>query len=246
MNKMKNFLLPLICIFVVASFGCAGKSSATNKKEVFIKDNYRTTKDGDVLIDDRDFERIQEPIATTKAGFEEPSKPSIDNSQVNMMVDGFGNKTETRVFVDHPLLQRVVVRTNGTGQKKAFVYGHNGDVNSLPNNIMDNAMTASANDLAKSAGIFNGRNPENEPYFLAILRPQPEETLLPLAGYEFPVITNIIQQSEPEKPADVIKQIFPPAEPPPTPMAKPTATPAPPKNYQSEINKILLQSVEEK
>lgn len=239
---MKNFLLPIICIFVIASFGCAGKSSAAIKNEVFIKDNYRTTKDGDVLVDDRDFEHSQEPIATTKAGFEEPSKSSTDNSQVNMMVDGFGNKTETRIFVDHPLLQRVVVRTNANGQKKAFVYGNNGDVNSLPEHLMNNAMTASANDLAKSAGIFDGRNPENEPYFLAILRTKPEETPLPLTSYEFPVIANIIQQSEPEEPADVSKQITPSAE--PTPMATPA--PTSPKDYQLEINKILLQSNKKK
>lgn len=63
---MKNYLFLINCIFVVASLGCVGKSGAAIKKEVFIKDNYRTTKDGEMLIDDRDFEHSQEPVEMVK------------------------------------------------------------------------------------------------------------------------------------------------------------------------------------
>ncbi len=209
MNKC--FLL-IICIFMVASCSRIEKLSKLNKKEVFIKENYRTTKEGELLVDDRDFEQIQKPIATSRAGVQEKPTSSTDNSQINTMIDGFGNKTETRIFSDHPLLQRLVVRTAVNGQKKVFVYGKNGDVKKLPIDMLDKAMNASANELAKSAGIFMGRDPGNDSYTLALLRTKSAEKTLPPADNKFPVTTNLNEQNQSEKSVPVSSEIPKPNE----------------------------------
>lgn len=229
---MQRLLITIISIFIAASCSDGGKSGTANKKEIFIKDDYRTTKNGELLIDDRDFQHAQKPIATSRVGSQDTPKPIADNSQISTMIDGFGNKTETRIFVNHPLLQRIVVRTFAGGRKKVFVYGNNGDVNGLPTNIINKAMTASANELANSAGISNKRDSQNEPFFLTILQAKSEETLLPLPSYQFPVIANITEQNQPEESAPVSRQI---------PMSTAQKQPKE-KNYQAEINRILLQN----
>ena len=239
---MKKLLLIIICCFIATSCSVSDRLSRVNKKEVFINDNYRTTKEGDILIDDRDFEHSQTPIFTSRAGFQETPKSSTDNSQISVMIDGFGNKTETRLFSNHPLLQRIVVRTFVNGQKKVFVYGNNGDVKHLPPNMMDKVMTASANTLAKSAGIFNGRDSESEPYFLATLRSQTAKTPVPLPGDKFSVVENVSEQTQENIPKQTRKEDSTAVN----QQNSVSAEPEPKKDYQSEINKILLQTTRKK
>lgn len=230
---MKKILIIAVFVFIAAS--CSGdtdKSVAGDRKEVFVKDNYRTTKNGELLVDDRDFQHAQKPVATSRAVSKEKPKPAADNSQISTMFDGFGNKTETRVFSNHPLLQRIVVRTSTNGHKKVFVYGNNGDVNGLAAGLHYRALTASANELAKSVGLLNGRDRESQPYFLQFLRPEPEEARLILPDLQSPVKTNSTEQKQTEEPVSSIRQ---------TPLSA-GQTPAIEKNHQAEINRILLQT----
>ena len=220
------------------SCSCASKSAKSKQKEISISDNYQKTKDGEIIVDDRDFDRNQPQIAMTKESTQEKPQTGSDGSEIQAMTDGFGNRIETRVFQAHPLLQRIVLRTFADGRKKVFVYGQNGEVNNLPEEMSDKSMAAPADELAQSAGIYTGRDENNVPYFLRQLQQKQQETLVPT--YEFP-----IQTSAPEQiPGEVQTAQTPPfAEPvieQKTAIQAPKSTPE--KNYQAELNKILLQS----
>ena len=109
-------------------------------------------------------------------------------------------------YVLLPFLFFVISSAGVNGQKKVFVYGNNGDVKYLPPNMMDKVMTAPANTLAKSAGIFNGRDSESEPYFLATLRSQTAKTLMPLPGDTFSVVENVSEQTQENIPKQTRKE----------------------------------------
>lgn len=227
-----------ILFFVGLSCSCAGNSATSKHREVTLDNNYRTTKDGATMVDDRDFDHNQRRIETTGQSVQETPQLAADDSQIKTMIDGFGNRIETRMFVNHPLLQRIILRTFTNGQKKAFVYGQNGDVNDLPDEMQDKAMNGSANELAKAAGILTGRDANNLPYFLQMLREKAVETLLPT--YQFPTQSNITEPLPPEIRTEETAPIVAPIV-----EQKPIIVeqkPTPKRNYQADINKILLQS----
>lgn len=235
--KIKKCLAFAISLFLFAACSGANKS---NQKEISLNDDYRKTRDGAIIIDDRDLDRNQQPIATTKESTQDAPQTGSDGSLIQAMTDGFGNRVETRIFEDHPLVRRIVLRTFVNGQKKGFVYGQNGDVNELPEEMSGNSMAAPADKLAKSAGILTGRDENNLPYFIQRLR-QPLETLMP--AYEFPMQTIVAEQIPAEVQTAETAPIAPIAEPvieqkPLVQESKPTAE----RNYQADINKILLQS----
>jgi hypothetical protein len=90
-------------------------------------------------------------------GAQEQTKILDDNSRLNTMYDGFGNKTEARCFNNHPRLTCIVLTSALNGQRKVHVYGQNGDIKELPENLLDKVTTASAEELANMAGIYATR-----------------------------------------------------------------------------------------
>ena len=87
----------------------------------------------------------------------EETKVLDDNSKLDIMYDGFGNKTEARCFVNHPRLTCVVLSSAVSGQRKVLVYGQNGDIKELPEILLDKVTTASGDEIANSAGIYAAR-----------------------------------------------------------------------------------------
>jgi len=101
-----------------------------------------------------------EPMVTTaEPSTQDTPKMGTFGSEIRAMTDGFGDRTETRTFWDHPLIQRLILRTSKDGQKMGFVYGLNGDVKLLPADALDKAITLSPDLLAKAAGITEGKRP---------------------------------------------------------------------------------------
>jgi len=158
--------------FVVFFASCAGEKHSednfSKKNEVVFRDKYTTTKDGEIIIDGTDSEGIIAPIITSQKSLKELPKTALDGSQINTMYDAFGNKTEIRTFTNNLLVQSVIARTSADGRRQIFVYGQNGEVRNLPENLYNRVSTASGNFLANSAGIFTGRK-------ISVL-PTPEES----------------------------------------------------------------------
>lgn len=243
----------LIFVIVLAAGGfalvsCAGGSASKNSQnEVSISDNYRQTKDGAIIIDDRDLTAEPQIVAATvEAPQNEVQRLTGDNSQISAMYDGFGNKVETRIFIDNPLLQRVVVSTFASGERKGVVYAQNGAINDLPEDLLDKSMSGSADELARSVGVFRPRDESDQPFFLRKTLPETATDSL-ITAYQYPGMTPPVNSILPE----TATQTAPPAadtanaNTPPAAEQKPAAAqpkPAPETNYQAEMNRILLES----
>lgn len=218
----------LVIIFSVFCFSCSPTRSG-GLKQIAISD-YQTDRTGAVIIDDRALDYNQKQIGTTAQSTEESAKRNGDSSLIKTMIDGFGNKIETRIFNDHPLLHRIIIRTFVNGRKAAFVYGQNGDVNDLPVEMHNQAMNASADELAKSAGIFTGRDLNDLPDFLQITTQKSiSEDFLPLP---VETVSNPLPKVnlEEEESAPIIEK---------SPVAD-ANTKEKFADYQSEINKMSL------
>ncbi|HXG85595.1 MAG TPA: hypothetical protein VNI84_16345, partial [Pyrinomonadaceae bacterium] len=128
---------------------------------------------------------------------------------ISTTFDRYGNRTETRTFDNNPRLAFIILRTSLKGKKQVFVYGQNGDVKSLPENMLDKILTATANDLAAAAGISEGRA-QSQTFV------QSTQPLKTMPSYKFPVQMPLPQLTPPEtveitapKPVETLK---PPTE----------------------------------
>jgi hypothetical protein len=184
--KKGFYLLLLIPVFLWASCSLVSQEKELiRQREIKINDKNIKSKDGEVIIDGTTFEANELPTITSRKSSKEESKTAADGSQINTMFDGFGNKTEIRAFPDNLLVQCIISRTFADGRKQIFVYGQNGEVKILPEDMSDRVLSSSGNDLARSAGIFTGRKPRTVP--------------TPLQNTELPPTTVPTQQSEIEK-----------------------------------------------
>ena len=68
----------------------------------------------------------------------------------------------TEFFNNHPRLTCVVLSSAVNGQRKVLVYGQNGDIKELPENLLDKVTTASGDEIANSAGIYAARQQKTQ------------------------------------------------------------------------------------
>jgi len=150
----------LIIVLVALSVSCSSeKSVATNteKPEVVIEDGYKTTGEGELVIEDKDLKHIQEAVVTSKENSQQNNIVAYDGSKISVMLDGFGNKSETRYFDNDPKLQMILLRTAANGERQAFVYGQNGEVKDVPPAMLDKVMSLPAAELAQAANIYESK-----------------------------------------------------------------------------------------
>jgi major membrane immunogen (membrane-anchored lipoprotein) len=134
-----------------SSFESSGSSAA--QEEVVFDDAHKPSTDNEIIIDDKTFQSKEITTADRRQSSPAVTQTAKDGSQISVMYDNFGNKTETRTF-NNTVLKFVILRTSADGSRQTFVYGQNGDVKSLPENMLDKVMTAPLNELASSAGIY--------------------------------------------------------------------------------------------
>jgi len=193
MNKKVYFLAIVLLSSLVS---CSTFNRSDKSEEVIFDDGYKTAANGEVVIDDTTFNNKENPIAHSRKSSQEMTQITKDGLQINVMYDSYGNKTETRTFNAHPLLKFILLRTAVDGSRQVFVYGQNGEVKSLPENMLDKVLTASSNELANSAGIFEGF--KQQPSFAQNTQPS-VTTLKPLPSSQFPIQNQRVEQTPPEK-----------------------------------------------
>jgi hypothetical protein len=149
-----NFKFCLLAIVFVSLLVSCSKISQSKSNEVVIDDVQSKTAKGEIVIDDTAFDD-EESSSTSKTGWQKATKIiKSDQSQIETSYDGFGNKTETRCFNNHLRVRCIMLRTSVEGQKQVFVYAQSGEVKkSLPADMIDKITTASADEIANSAGI---------------------------------------------------------------------------------------------
>lgn len=212
----------LISFSLLTACSSSGKEEASSDAaaEVVFDDGYRTSTAGEIIIDDQSFAGKETGLVVTEKNIPNVTQIARDGSQIKIMYDGFGNKTETRTFDNNPLLKTVLLRTDVDGKRQVFVYGQNGDVKSLPADMLDKVLTAAPSDLASSAGIV--APVEELPVITQNVEPSYAAPLQPIPSYQIPVRVNPapeIVEPEPAEPAAAAESTEPIEE------TKPAAAP---------------------
>lgn len=173
----------LAVIIFVSLFSACSNSGSSKNEVIFIDDGFKTAGKDEVVIDDASFKSGSSAYSQSRTGSRETTRIASDGSRLATAYDAYGNKTETRVFDDNPLLQMITLHTSASGEKQISVFAQNGDAKQLPANMLDKALTAPANELASAAGIFEGRRKNAQPMIVQTSQPQ----LQPMPSYKFPV-----------------------------------------------------------
>ncbi len=202
-------LLAVILVSLLTSCmsSCSKDNGSENTEEVVFDDGIKAAAENEIIITDNDL-KDDTAVLTSGKSAGQITKIAADGSQINTMFDRYGNKTETRYFNYNLRLKFILLRTSGDGQKQVFIYGQNGEVKSLPENMLDKVLTAPANEIAAAAGINEIRTSQST-VNLTMNKP-----LTPLPGSAFPVRT----PQPPAAPSETPE----PKDAEPTPSAVPT------------------------
>lgn len=111
-------------------------------------DDETEMEEGDVQDLEASQVRSQDPGTTTTL---------IDGSTLTTIVDGNGNKSETRLFQGHSRIRMLLVRTSTDGSTSVYVYPHLGGVKRLYKESRVDVRTVSADELAAKAEVFETR-----------------------------------------------------------------------------------------
>jgi hypothetical protein len=153
MNKKYFFILIIVlCVFV--SFISLGKIRGNKAKtgSVSAVNGNSGKSDGNRFGEDAS-SALGENETVSHDGGRETTATASDGSKITTVFDRYGNKSETRYFNSNPRLHFIILRTTGEGYREVFVYGQDGTVRQLPENMLDKVTTASADEIANSAGV---------------------------------------------------------------------------------------------
>jgi hypothetical protein len=166
---MKNSHFLILLAFVVANLsGCASyynDKSATEKRiDIIIADTYNKYQNKEIVFErmTMDFPEYHEEVVTlAEKSKKEMARLKDDGTELNTFYDGYGNKTETRMFFHDKLIKFVVIKTTPGGVRQGIVYAQNGEVKLLPQDLTAEALELSGDEIARSVEVFEGRQ-ENE------------------------------------------------------------------------------------
>jgi hypothetical protein len=176
-NLLASFAL-LAVVSVFTACGDSSRSAATD--EIKIDEGF---KGNELVITDSDFDNKSIQIEHDGRTAIEPKRVLNDKSEVESMVDGFGNRTEKRTFMGHPRLRYVLVRTKIDGSRTVTVYGFGSDTTSL-DEIGERALTASPDEIANAAKLYATRGfGSTPPDFMK----KGKNSLQPMPSSQFPV-----------------------------------------------------------
>lgn len=211
--RLKIFLYISLIAISAASLACGSSNATSNQMtEVFLDDEKLAKSDvEEVVFDDRSVQLEDEQVFTAAENSSELPRTLADNSEITVKYDGYGNKTETRSFKNHPRLTTILIRTAANGQKQLYAYGYGKEVKILSAEMSNVVLTSSADEIANAAGLYETRSNED----LTNFRKQ-SKSLQPLPSSNFPVqmpapptateqIPQYTEPQEAEKPSVVEK-----------------------------------------
>jgi hypothetical protein len=204
-------IIPLICFAACAKQEKAVLDLKLDEKVVEVKRDEVSIGEGG-----------KEVVTAQRASQTAPQKMS-DNSEVTVMFDGFGNKLEKRYFKEHPRVNSVLIRTSVNGRREILVYGQNGEKTAIDGELSNRLLTASADEIADAAKIYETRSIYRTRKLTPVEQPKPEP----------PIVTIPPQTVEP--PPDEPTTVEEPAQ--QTPENKDSNENPPPKEPQQEPKK---------
>lgn len=202
MKKISNkFYLFAIIFCLIFSISCSlfngSRESKTETAEVSFDDNYKTDKEGEIVIDDTVLNNKQVSAENFGKSRQEITKVLNDNSNLTTMYDGYGNKVETRYFARHPNIDCLVITTFADGRQEIIVYGQNGEYKTLPQEMAAKALSASGNEIAQMSGIYDVEG-DRQAFGATIVQENlSQQSYAPVKMREFPEYTEPAAQEAP-------------------------------------------------
>jgi len=157
--KYNYSLVLIIAVCIYASYANIQKFNSSLAGEEFaaVVNDYVNKAQNRGRVNEKSLADGEKNSLASGNSSQEQTKILDDNSKLNTMYDGFGNKTEARCFNNHPRLTCIVLSSAVNGQRQVLVYGQNGDIKELPENMVDKVTTATADEIANTAGIYAAR-----------------------------------------------------------------------------------------
>ncbi len=126
--------------------------------------------DNEVYFDDDSLNSNERVHLTSDGTRKEIARMLSDGSEIKTTYDAYGNKTEIRKFFNNSRLTQIMLRTSVDGSRQVYVYGQNGEVEAVPDEMLDRVMNAPADELARAAGITQTRQENTTSSFPQITR----------------------------------------------------------------------------
>ena len=215
---LKNLIAVVLALFFFSRLtGCSnGKRTDTKRRQAIVADVSDRYDGKDVHFERQSvnsLEVIEEPL---QISYEKVTPRPIEtksDSEVTVLYDSFGNKIETRAFNDDPLINVIMIRTPVSGNKSVFVFAQNGEVKNLPEDMAERVLSIPGSEIARNAGIFEGKKVEQEnlPFAPEINIPaSPLTVLLDAPSAPTPVVSEKQEMPKQEEPTSLVKQEKPP------------------------------------
>jgi hypothetical protein len=156
--------LALLLLFALSLFSACSKRQANGQLQLSVGQNANNAAAQQIQYSPNGDEIINNAprSVAVKPG---EKKSGWYNTEVYELYDGYGNKTETRVFKDHSRLTSVMVATTAKGEQTVEVYGQNGERVQLSANMADKVLSGTGDEVADAAGIFQTKKQVQTPEF---------------------------------------------------------------------------------
>lgn len=141
--------ISMVCLFSSCSL-TKDHDNTINMPNFKIEDG---KKGNEVVFDDSKIEEKNRQLSTFGEQPKDQNYTDKDGSSVRVSYDGYGNKTITRYFFNHPNLKLMIITETTDGTKEAIVYGHNNEHKKLEVDDVNKIVTASSNEIASKVGI---------------------------------------------------------------------------------------------
>ena len=149
--NFKIIITLLLAVSVPTIFSAC--TNVESKSEEVVIDSKSKASTEEVYITNSDIKGLSQPVSISQKGGQLDKRLLSDKSEIETLVDGFGNRIETRYFQGHPRLRLVIVRTSVKGVQEVTVYGNAG-ATKIVNGLGDRALTASGDEIANSAQLY--------------------------------------------------------------------------------------------
>lgn len=199
---MNRFTLVLILAAFIMSVACG----STKEQEVVDFSGVKDPSDSQPGETRSNHFATSDPFGFNKtAAGQTGNVEGNDNSKIVLMTDRSGNKTEIRTFQNHQRLSSVVVQTDVNGFRIAYIYGQNGETVLAPESILPRLLTASADEIANAANIYQT---VTEGDFIYTQKPRYETSLplKPMPSSQFPINPPPAPQTLTEEPVEEANQ----------------------------------------
>jgi hypothetical protein len=204
---MKNTLLTLTVLSSLTIFSaCARQDKAEATFDAYMANSNSQVLNADSLPNNS----AQKTASNSAVAFPQPEKGKtltrngFDNSNIATMVDGFGNKVEARFFDNNPRVISVTLRTTVNGETTADIMGRNGKRLTLPPEMFERAMTATANELADKLGIIAPPVAAPVQQSIPVQQPLPVVEKVPGASLPPAASANTTETAQPIQPVEPV------------------------------------------